>query len=138
MRELTRAEPSELASRQEGATASPNKQGLLAAGGLLAALGASSCCILPLVLFGLGVSGAWIGNLTALALYQPAFVAVAVAFLTFGFWQVYRQPKAACAPGSSCARPGSNRIARIGLWAAAVLVLAAVTFPYTAPLLISL
>jgi periplasmic mercuric ion binding protein len=28
---------------------------------------ASSCCILPLVLFGLGVSGAWIGNFTQLA-----------------------------------------------------------------------
>ncbi|WP_445504685.1 mercuric transporter MerT family protein [Microvirga sp. G4-2] len=138
MRELTRAGAGDLASRQEGAAAPRDTQGLLAAGGLLAAVGASSCCILPLVLFGLGVSGAWIGNLTALAPYQPAFVAVAVAFLTFGFWRVYRYPKAACAPGSSCARPGSNRIARIGLWAAAVLVLAAVTFPYTAPLLISL
>ena len=27
---------------------------------------ASSCCILPLVLFSLGVSGAWIGNFTQL------------------------------------------------------------------------
>jgi mercuric ion transport protein len=90
------------------------------------------------VLFGLGASGAWIGNLTAMAPYQPVFVAVAVGFLTFGFWRVYRQPKAACAPGSSCARPGSSRIAKIGLWAATALVLAAVTFPYTAPLLITL
>jgi mercuric ion transport protein len=32
--------------------------------GLLGALAASSCCILPLVLFSLGVSGAWIGNFT--------------------------------------------------------------------------
>jgi mercuric ion transport protein len=40
---------------------------LMAAGGLLGALAASSCCILPLVLFGLGVSGAWIGNFTQLA-----------------------------------------------------------------------
>ena len=30
-------------------------------------MAASSCCTLPLVLFGLGVSGAWIGNLTQLA-----------------------------------------------------------------------
>ena len=138
MGELTRAEPSGLASRQEGATSARASQGLLAAGGILAALGASSCCILPLVLFGLGASGAWIGNLTAMAPYQPVFVAVAVGFLTFGFWRVYRQPKAACAPGGSCARPGSSRIAKIGLWAAAALVLAAVTFPYTAPLLITL
>ncbi|MBJ6128242.1 mercuric transporter MerT family protein [Microvirga splendida] len=138
MRSLTRAEARHLESRPASESAPRDSQGLLAVGGLLAALGASSCCVLPLALFGFGVGGAWIGNLTALAPYQPAFVAVAVAFLTFGFWRIYRQPKAACAPGSSCARPGSSRIAKIGLWTAAVLVLAAVTFPYTAPLLISL
>nr|WP_242596770.1 mercuric transporter MerT family protein [Pseudomonas sp. K-62] len=109
-------------------------QKLLAAGGILAALGASSCCILPLVLFSLGVSGAWIGNLTALSAYQPLFVTGALAFLAVGFWRVYRQPQVACAPGSACARPGSSRAAKIGLWTAAVLVLVAVTFPYTAPL----
>ena len=43
------------------------RQRLMAAGGLLGALAASSCCILPLALFGLGVSGAWIGNFTRLA-----------------------------------------------------------------------
>lgn len=108
-------------------------QKLAAVGGILAALGASSCCILPLVLFSLGVSGAWIGNLTALARYQPFFIAAAVAFLGFGFWRAYHRP-AACSDESSCARPGSSRVARIGLWVAAVLILAAVTFPYTAPL----
>jgi mercuric ion transport protein len=39
-------------------------QQLMAAGGLLGALAASSCCVLPLALFALGVSGAWIGNFT--------------------------------------------------------------------------
>jgi MerT mercuric transport protein len=46
-------------------------QMLTAAGGVLGALAAASCCILPLVLFGLGVSGAWIGTFTQLAPYQP-------------------------------------------------------------------
>ena len=49
-------------------------QKLVAAGGILGAIAASSCCIAPLVLFSLGISGAWIGNLTALAPYQPYFV----------------------------------------------------------------
>ena len=108
-------------------------QKLAVVGGILAALGASSCCILPLVLFSLGVSGAWIGNLTALAPYQPFFIATAVAFLGFGFWRAYRRP-ATCSDEGSCARPGSSRVSRIGLWVAAALILAAVTFPYTAPL----
>ena len=109
--------------------------GLFAAGGILAALGASSCCVLPLLLFSFGVGGAWIGNLTALSRYQHAFVAVALGFLAIGFWRVYRQPKQ-CAPGSDCARPGSDRPAKIGLWTAAALIVAAIAFPYAAPLIL--
>ena len=62
--------------------ANRRRQGLMAAGGLLGALAASSCCILPLAMFGLGVSGAWIGNLTQLAPYQPYFIAATTAFHT--------------------------------------------------------
>ena len=51
------------------------RQHLIAAGGILGALAASSCCIVPLILFSLGIGGAWIGNLTALAPYKPLFVA---------------------------------------------------------------
>lgn len=110
--------------------------GLLAVGGIIAALGASSCCVLPLVFFTLGISGAWIGNLTALAPYQPLFVAAAVGFLTLGFIRVYRRPKVACAEGDYCARPTSSRIAKLGLWTATTLVAVAVIFPYAARLLL--
>lgn len=134
MQELVRKAPLGSATEPQDGTGQGGQK-LLAAGGLLAALGASSCCILPLVLLSLGASGAWIGNLTALAPYQPYFVAAALAFLAFGFWRVYRRPAAVCAEGSACATPRSTRLTKIGLWATAVLVLAAVTFPYTAPLL---
>ena len=73
-------------------------QHLLAAGGVLGALAASSCCVAPLVLFGLGVSGAWIANLTRLVIaagggylalrlsgsLTGVFVALAVALCAFG------------------------------------------------------
>ena len=61
---------------------------MMAAGGLLGALAASSCCIVPLVLFALGVSGAWIGNLTRLAPYQPCFIVATLGFLGAGYWLV--------------------------------------------------
>jgi mercuric ion transport protein len=64
------------------------QQWLIAAGGLLGALAASSCCILPLAMFGLGVSGAWIGSFTRLASYQPYFIAATLAFLGYGYWLV--------------------------------------------------
>ena len=116
---------------RSGATA------LLSVGGVLAAIGASSCCVIPLALFTLGVSGAWIADLTALAPYQPVFVALALACVGGGFVLVRRKSQAACAEGSHCARPVSDRIVRFGLWTAAVLVAVAVLFPPLAPLVIS-
>jgi mercuric ion transport protein len=112
-------------------------QGLMAVGGLLGALVASSCCLLPLVLFGLGVSGAWIGNLTQLAPYQPFFIAATIACLGYGYWLVYRS-KVACADGEACARPLSNRLVQLGLIVATVLVIAAIGFDFLAPLLLDL
>src|SRR5437762_8106684 len=81
------------------------RQSLMAAGGLLGALAASSCCILPLALLGLRISGAWIGNFTRLAPYQPCFIGVTVAFLGYGYWLVYRSSTRACADGAACAPP---------------------------------
>ena len=110
------------------------RAGLLSLGGILAALGAASCCVIPFALFTIGVSGAWIGNLTALEPYQPIFAAITLACLGYGFYLVYRKPKAGCADGSYCAKPSSGRIAKIGLWAATVLVIIALGFPKLAPL----
>jgi mercuric ion transport protein len=132
MRAPARVRTGELGSGSNRDSAAGTGNGLLAAGGIVAALGASSCCVVPLVLFMLGISGAWIGNLTALAPYQPLFVAAAVGFLALGFVRVYGRPKPACAEGSYCARPASARLAKLGLWAATALVIVAVAFPYVA------
>jgi mercuric ion transport protein len=70
---------------------------VLAIASLLTALAATSCCILPVLLFSLGISGAWIGNFTQLAPYKPIFVAVTLALLGGGYWLVYRASKRACA-----------------------------------------
>lgn len=106
----------------------------LAAGGIVGALLASSCCIVPLVLVTLGVSGAWIGNLSALAPYSPLFVAMTLACLAGGFWHVYLRPRPACPPGSQCARPSSAIFTKAALWTATALVLAAMTMSWWAPL----
>ena len=108
-------------------------QKLAAAGGILGALAASSCCILPLVLFGLGVSGAWIGNLARLAPYQPYFIAATAACLGGGYWLRYRSRKIACADGEVCARPLPNRIVTMSLILATVLVIGALALDFLAP-----
>jgi len=109
------------------------RQNVMAAGGLLGALAASSCCILPLVLFGLGVTGAWIGNFTQLAAYQPFFIAATLAFLGYGYWLVYRSSARACAGNEACGRPLPNRIVKTSLIVATILVVAALGLDFIAP-----
>ncbi len=112
-----------------------------AAGGIFGALAASSCCIIPLILFSLGVSGAWIGTLTALAPYKPIFITITLGFLGYGFWMVYRTPKA-CAASSSCVRPLPNRLVKAALWGATLLITIAIFWnpiaPVAAPVLLGL
>src|SRR5882757_206034 len=113
------------------------RQSLMAAGGLLGALAASSCCILPLALFGLGISGAWIGNFTRLAAYQPYFLATTLACLGYDYWLVYRSSKRACVDGETCARPLPNRIVKTSLILATLLVVAALGLDFIAPLFLN-
>jgi mercuric ion transport protein len=122
---------------REQAAGGRRSRTLLSAVGLLAALATSSCCLLPFVLFTLGISGAWIGNLTALAPYQPVFFMLAVALLGTGFHRVYRKPKAAiCIPDTACADPRADHVTKAVLWSATVLVVAGVAFPWLVRLLI--
>jgi mercuric ion transport protein len=111
-------------------------QKFVAAGGILGAIAASSCCIAPLVLFSLGISGAWIGNLTALAPYQPYFIAATLACLGYGYWLVYRRIKAACAEDAACARPLPNRFVMFGLILATLLVAGTLAFDLLAPMIL--
>ena len=111
-------------------------QGVMAIGGLLGALAASSCCILPIVLFSLGVSGVWIGNLTQIAPYQPYIIAATLAFLGGGYWLVHRSSQAGCADGYACTRKLPNRLVTTGLVLATLLVVAALGFDFVAPLLL--
>ncbi|VAV93766.1 Mercuric transport protein, MerT [hydrothermal vent metagenome] len=107
---------------------------LLATGSVLGAILASSCCIVPLVLISLGVSGAWIGSLTALEPYKPIFIGIAAVFLGLGFWHVYFKKQPPCEDDSYCARPASSRITKAALWIATLVVLLALTIDYWAPL----
>ena len=115
-------------------TSMPRTQKFLVAGGVIGSLAASSCCIVPLVLFGLGVSGAWIANLTRLAPYQPYFIAATIACLAGGYGLLYRSRKRACTDGQVCARPLSSRIVTSGLILATILVIGALALDVIAPL----
>jgi mercuric ion transport protein len=97
---------------------------LLAATALVSAIAASSCCVLPLLFVSVGIGGAWIGSLTALAPYQPIFLGLAGACTAAGFWSVYRRRQAACA-GPDCGTPESRRVTKAALWAGLVVLIVA-------------
>ena len=95
----------------------------------LAAIGASLCCVGPLVLLTLGIGGTWISQLTALEPYSPIFSGITLVFLFLAFRKLYLIPRL-CAPGDSCALPSTLRNQRIIYWIVTVLLIALLTFPY--------
>jgi len=99
--------------------------------GGLAAILASTCCLGPLVLVTLGVSGAWIGNLTLLEPYRPFFIVIALVALFFAWRSIY-QPAQPCKPGEVCALHQTRRLYKFLFWASSVLTLLALVYPYFA------
>jgi len=108
------------------------KSRMMAAGGIFGAIAASTCCIVPLLLFSLGISGAWISNLTAMQPYKPIFIVMTLGFLGYGFWMVYRKPKD-CGEGEACARPLPNTLVKTSLWGSTFLIIVAIFWNWIAP-----
>lgn len=104
-------------------------------GGLVAAVTASLCCIGPLVLVTLGISGAWIASLSRLEPYRPYALGLALIFLVLAARKIYGKANAAaCAPDALCAVPRIRRLYKFIFWLVAVLILLALVSPYIAPL----
>lgn len=106
--------------------------GTLIAGGLAAVL-ASTCCLGPLVLITLGVSGAWIGNLTMLEPYRPIFIGAALIAMFFAWRRIFR-PVQDCKLGEICAIPQVQTTYKLIFWVVVALILVALGFPYVMPL----
>ena len=109
-----------------------NNRAALVAGGLAAIL-ASTCCLGPLLLVGIGFSGAWIGNLTVLEPYRPIFIGVALVALFFAARRIFR-PARACKSGEICAAPQVRAIYKLIFWIVVALVVIALAYPYVLPL----
>jgi len=101
--------------------------GLAAA--ISAAVAASACCLLPFALISLGVTGAWMGSLTALAPYQPVFATLALVALGYAGYREYtfsRKPDCDCDPVLSAttrrALLGVGTVVVVGLLASSWIV----------------
>jgi mercuric ion transport protein len=124
------------ASRQVDRTSRLTKASV--GGAIVAAFASSLCCLGPLLFAALGLGGA--GLLAKLEAYRPHFAALTLALLGAGFHLTYRRPSLAPdaargGPACDCELPRANRIGRVMLWIATVVVAGFLSFPYLARVL---
>lgn len=101
--------------------------------GVLAAIGASVCCVGPLILLALGIGGTWVGSLTAMEPFRPLFIGLTLLFLGLAFRKLYLVPRV-CAPGTPCADPRTLKRQRIIFWVVTAILLVLLAVPWFAPL----
>lgn len=111
------------------------KAGRLLAFAVAASLVASTCCVLPLVLVLVGVTGAWMVHLQALRPVTPYAIAITAAALVWAGWLLFRPGRAAaaaCDIDGACAT--TRPLMRRTFIACAVGIMLLLGFPLIAPL----
>lgn len=118
------------------------KSALAITGAVLAGLGASACCTVPLIAVLLGLGGGWLSTLGALERFRPLFILGAVVFLGYGFWKAYGRPKpktgARCEEDAACdvVSPARRRANLVMLWLGALFTVVLIASPYLIPLFV--
>ena len=103
------------------------RENLVTSGAIVAAFGASLCCIGPLLFVTFGVGA--IGAAAAFESARPYLLGASVLALAFGFYRTYFR-REACAAGEACATKPVSHMSRAVLWVASVAVLAFALSPY--------
>jgi mercuric ion transport protein len=108
------------------------KAGRLVALAVVASLLASTCCVLPLVLVLVGVTGAWMSTLVAMKPVTPYAIALTLAALGWSGWLLFKPARACDVQDGNCAttRPLMRRL----FVACAVFIALLLSFPLFAPL----
>ena len=96
-------------------------------GSVIGGVLASACCIGPLVLALLGISGAAFAR--RFEPFRPYLLVLTYGLLGAAFYLAYRPVTAECGPGEACEMPRTNRAGMVALWIAAVVVVLTTTFP---------
>ncbi len=135
LREATRVRPAEhdccqvpTSSAVSSESGSSKRRGLLLGASIVAAIGASLCCILPILAAVIG-AGAIAAGVT-FEKWRPYLLGVTGLLLAGGLLLAWRDHRNACAAGSLCATKPVSRWNFIALAILAVGVVALAAFPY--------
>lgn len=102
------------------------------AAAVVSGIGASLCCVGPLVLVMLGVGGTWVGSLTRLEPVRPLFIGMTALALGSAFRRLYLS-RQTCTSGSPCADPRTIRRQRQVFCIVAAFLAALTAAPWLAP-----
>ena len=109
----------------------------MAGGSIMGAVLASGCCVLPFVLFSLGISGAWMSNLRALEPYSGYFIILSLGLAASGLYAMKRRKASQlCTTDGYCASTRADRIRSIILWGSVALITLALAWPKLLPLIL--
>lgn len=108
-----------------------SKQTMIAS--ILAGIGASLCCVAPLILLSLGIGGAWVSTLTAFEPLRPVFLGLSLLFIGLSFRKLYMMPPT-CEPEMPCADDKVIHRQRVIFWSVTLALLGLLAFPWFAPL----
>ncbi len=103
----------------------------LGIGAVLAAIGASVCCVGPLLLLSLGIGGAWMSTLTSMETVRPFFFIISLIFIGLGYRKLYLIPDS-CEEGRACTVSEVKQRQRMIFWVGSVLILLLLAFPWYA------
>ena len=112
-----------IASARGRAKSRPRTIALPLIGALTAVVAASACCVLPIVLAVIGVSGAGLG--ATFTPYRPYLLIATALALLAGFWLAYRPQRDAC----GCAAPRRRKKARVALWLTTIITIGVAAYP---------
>src|ERR1700747_1615898 len=117
-----------------------NKKGFwLLLAGTLTAIGASACCVIPLMLLTLGIGGSWLSSLSLLEPYRPLFIGATLLLLSFSFHRIYLAPRVRDGSSSGGQHNGHNGMKRLRLafWITSTVASGLIALPWLIPLFYS-
>ena len=107
----------------------------LGIGALLAAIGASACCVGPFLLLSLGIGGAWISTLTAIEPIRPFFIVLTLILIGLGYRKLYLTPQRCVVDvvDEVCFITNNHCRQRLTFWLGSLFILMLLAFPLAAP-----
>ncbi len=108
------------------------KKSWISIGAVAAAIGASICCIGPLLLLSLGISGAWISTLSSFESIRPIFIILSLIFIVLGYRKLYLLPRN-CNENKQCESTKVEKKQKFTFWIGSFLIILLLAFPWYVP-----